>query len=170
DSPGALPTVERSSLKMDLYRRDFTINTLAIRLNASDFGLLIDYFGAQRDLRERTIKVLHNLSFVEDPTRVFRAVRFEQRLGFHISAHSESLIKNAVKMNFLDKLGGKRLLSELIHIFNEREPHRAVERMASLGLFRFIHPELSLGQEERLLLDETSKIVSWYDLLFLEKA
>jgi tRNA nucleotidyltransferase (CCA-adding enzyme) len=170
DSPGALPTVERSSLKMDLYRRDFTINTLAIRLNASDFGLLVDYFGAQRDLRERTIKVLHNLSFVEDPTRVFRAVRFEQRLGFHISAHSESLIKNAVKMNFLDKLGGKRLLSELIHIFNEREPHRAVERMASLGLFRFIHPELSLGQEERLLLDETSKIVSWYDLLFLEKA
>ncbi|HLO26638.1 MAG TPA: CBS domain-containing protein, partial [Geobacteraceae bacterium] len=81
-SPGALPTVERSSLKVDLYRRDFTINTLAIRLNTPEFGLLIDYYGGQRDVQERVIRVLHNLSFVEDPTRVFRAIRFEQRLGF----------------------------------------------------------------------------------------
>ena len=106
ETPAALPVVERSSLRMDLSRRDFTINTLALRLNSPVFGTLVDFFGAQRDLRDKTIRVLHNLSFVEDPTRVIRAVRFEQRLRFRISPHTESLIRNAVKMNFLDKLGG----------------------------------------------------------------
>ena len=168
-SPGALPTVERSSLKMDLYRRDFTINTLAIRLNVGDFGLLIDYFSAQRDLQEKIIRVLHNLSFVEDPTRVFRALRFEQRLDFRISKHTENLIRNAVKMNFLSKLGGKRLLTELVNILKEKEPLRAVDRMASLGLIQFIHPDLKLTPDIRRMLEEAAKIVSWFDLLFLDR-
>ncbi len=168
-TPGALPSVERSSLKMDLYRRDFTINTFAIRLNREDFGVLIDYFGAQRDLREKVIRVLHNLSFVEDPTRVFRALRFEQRLDFHIAKHTENLIKNAVKMNFLEKLGGKRLLTELVHILREREPLRAIDRMTSLGLLQFIHPELRLTHEARAVLEEARKIISWFELLFLER-
>ncbi len=169
ETPAALPVVERSSLKMDLYRRDFTINTLAIQLNSRDFGLLIDYFGGQRDLQERTIKVLHNLSFVEDPTRVFRAIRFEQRLGFHIAKHTENLIKNAVKMDFLHKLGGKRLLTELVIMFRERDASAAVERMATLGLLRFIHPGLTLTAESRHCLDEARHIVSWFELLFLER-
>jgi tRNA nucleotidyltransferase (CCA-adding enzyme) len=168
-SPGALPSVERSSLKMDLYRRDFTINTLAIRLNKSDFGVLLDYFGAQRDLREKVIRVLHNLSFVEDPTRVFRALRFEQRLDFHIAKHTENLVKNAVKMNFLEKLGGKRLLTELVYILREKEPVRAIDRMASLGLLQFIHPGLEFTSETRAVLDGAVKIVSWFELLFLER-
>lgn len=168
-TPGALPSVERSSLKMDLYRRDFTINTFALRLNREDFGILIDYFGAQRDLKEKLIRVLHNLSFVEDPTRVFRAIRFEHRLGFHIAKHTENLIKNAVKMNFLGKLGGKRLLSELVHILREEEPARAIERMAALDLLQFIHPELKLTQEARGVLEEARKIISWFELLFIEK-
>jgi tRNA nucleotidyltransferase (CCA-adding enzyme) len=169
ESPGALPSVERSSLKVDLYRRDFTINTLAIRLTTPEFGLLIDYFGGQRDIQEQVIRVLHNLSFVEDPTRVFRAIRFEQRLGFHIAKHTENLIKNVVKMNFLDKLGGKRLLSELVLIFREKDPLRAVERMAGLGLLRFIHPDLHMTGISRKLLEETQQIVSWFDLLFLAR-
>ncbi len=168
-SPGALPTVERSSLKMDLYRRDFTINTLAIRLNNRDFGVLVDYFSAQRDLQDKIIRVLHNLSFVEDPTRVFRALRFEQRLDFRISKHTENLIRNAVKMNFLSKLGGKRLLTELVIILKEKEPLRAVDRMASLGLLQFIHPEMKLTSEIRKMLEESVKIVSWFDLLFLDR-
>ena len=168
-SPGALPTVERSSLKMDLYRRDFTVNTLAIRLNSAEFGQLMDFFGAHRDLQDRIIRVLHNLSFVEDPTRVFRAIRFEQRLDFHIAKHTENLIKNAVKMNFLEKLGGKRLLSELVYIFREKEPLKAVERMAALGLLRFIHPELQLTPRTRTVLEEARKIISWFDLLFLDR-
>jgi tRNA nucleotidyltransferase (CCA-adding enzyme) len=169
ESPGALPTVERSSLKMDLYRRDFTINTLAVQLNPGPFGLLLDYFGAQRDLQDRLIRVLHNLSFVEDPTRVFRAIRFEQRLAFHIAKHTENLIKNAVKMNFLQKLGGKRLFTELVLILRDREPLRAVERMAELNLLQFIHPELKLNPSVRRLLDEVREIISWFELLFLER-
>jgi tRNA nucleotidyltransferase (CCA-adding enzyme) len=168
-SPGALPTVERSSLKMDLYRRDFTINTLAIRLNSKDFGVLIDFFSAQRDLQDKVIRVLHNLSFVEDPTRVFRALRFEQRLGFRIAKHTENLIRNAVKMNFLSKLGGKRLLTELVIILKEKEPALGIERMASLGLLQFIHPELKLTQETRTRIEEAGKIIAWFDLLYLER-
>lgn len=168
-SPGALPTVERSSLKMDLYRRDFTINTLAIRLNTPEFGHLIDFFGGQRDLQERVIRVLHNLSFVEDPTRVFRAIRFEQRLGFRIARHTENLIRNAVKMEFLEKLGGKRLLTELVLILREKDPLRAVERLNDLGLLRYINPELRLTNGTRTVLDEAKKIISWFELLFLER-
>ena len=168
-SPGALPTVERSSLKMDLYRRDFTVNTLAIRLNEESFGQLIDYFGAYRDLLAKVIRVLHNLSFVEDPTRVFRAIRFEQRLNFKIAKHTEDLIKNAVKMDFLEKLGGRRLLSELVQILKEKEPLKGISRMSSLGLFRFIHPSLELTVSMQSTLEEVRYIVSWFDLLYLER-
>jgi tRNA nucleotidyltransferase (CCA-adding enzyme) len=168
-SPGALPTVERSSLKLDLYRRDFTINTLAIHLNSPEFGRLIDFFGGQRDLQERVLRVLHNLSFVEDPTRVFRAIRFEQRLDFHIAKHTENLIVNAVKMGFLEKLGGKRLLTELVHILWEKDPLRAVERMNELGLLPYINPELALTAGTRKVLEEAKKIISWFELLFLER-
>ncbi|MBI1921072.1 MAG: CBS domain-containing protein [Geobacter sp.] len=169
ESPGALPTVERSSLKHDLYRRDFTINTLAICLNRQKFGQLIDYFGGQRDISERVIRVLHNLSFVEDPTRVFRAVRFEQRLDFHIARHTENLVKNAVRMNFLEKLGGRRLLTELILILRERDPLKGIERMASFNLLQYLHPELKLDLETRRVLEEAHRIVSWYELLFLDQ-
>jgi tRNA nucleotidyltransferase (CCA-adding enzyme) len=167
-SPGALPTVERSSLKMDLYRRDFTVNTLAVRLNSYEFGHLIDYYGGQKDIQEKLIRVLHNLSFVEDPTRVFRAVRFEQRLDFHIAKHTENLIKSAVKMELLEKIGGKRLLSELVHILLEKEPIRAIERISELGLLKFINPNLRLSSGNRKVLEESRKIVSWFELLFID--
>ncbi len=111
ESPGMLPTVERSSLRHDLYRRDFTINTLAFCINNHCFGRLTDFFGGQQDLQDSVVRVLHNLSFVEDPTRVFRAIRFEQRLGFNIAPHTENLIRNAVRMNVLERVGGKRLLN-----------------------------------------------------------
>ena len=168
-SPGALPTVERSSLKMDLYRRDFTVNTLAIALNGEQFGKLIDYFGAYRDLQARVIRVLHNLSFVEDPTRVFRAIRFEQRLNFKIARHTEDLIKNAVKMEFLEKLGGRRLLSELVQILREKEPLKGIGRMSSLGLLSFIHPEIELTPVMQGTLEEVRYVVNWFDLLYLER-
>jgi len=117
--PAALPTVELSSLKLDLYRRDFTINTLAVELNPGRFGQLIDYFGAQRDFKDKAIRVLHNYSFVEDPTRVLRAIRYEQRLGFRIMKHTSNLIENAVKMKLLVQLSGRRLTNELKLILSE---------------------------------------------------
>ena len=170
ESPGVLPTVERSSLRHDLYRRDFTINTLALCLNSTSFGRLTDYFGGQQDLQERLVRVLHNLSFVEDPTRVFRAIRFEQRLGFHIAPHTENLIRSAVRMNVLDKVGGLRLLNELIQILREKEPAGAIDRMAGFGLLPFIHPALRLAPETRRIVDEAGRVLAWFRLLYLPDA
>ncbi|MFZ3089832.1 MAG: CBS domain-containing protein [Nitrospirota bacterium] len=165
--PTALPTVELSSIKKDLYRRDFTINTLAIKLNKMDYGNLIDFFGGQRDIKEKAIRVLHNLSFVEDPTRVFRAIRFEQRLNFKIDKHTQNLIKTAVKMELFHKLSGKRVLTELRLIFEEAEPIKAIMRMAEFDLLRFIHPEITVKDKNIRLFEKIKEAVAWFDLLFL---
>ncbi len=167
ESPGVLPTVERSSLRHDLYRRDFTINTLALCINSNRFAVVTDYFGGQQDLQQRTVRVLHNLSFVEDPTRVFRAIRFEQRLAFRIAPHTENLIRSAVRMRLVEKVGGTRLLNELIQILNEREPIGAVQRMSSLGLLPFIHPGLKLSPETERVINEASRLLTWFRLLYL---
>ncbi|CAH2030432.1 CBS domain-containing protein [Trichlorobacter ammonificans] len=167
ESPGVLPTVERSSLRRDLHRRDFTINTLALCLNPDRFGRLIDHYGGQKDLREKMVRVLHNLSFVEDPTRCFRAVRFEQRLGFHLEPHTEGLLRTAVRMGLVERVGGKRLLGELTSILREREPLPAVRRMAALGLLPFIHAELRFGDDVEHLFAESERALAWYELLYL---
>ncbi|MFO7736844.1 MAG: CBS domain-containing protein [Desulfatiglandaceae bacterium] len=167
ESPGAPPNVETSSLKLDLYRRDFTVNTLAIRLNKRHYGLLIDYFGGQRDLKEKVIRVLHNLSFVEDPTRVLRAIRFEQRFGFKIGKLTVALIKNAVKINCFRDLSARRLFLEIKLILQEPEPIRAIERMNGFDLLQFISPELLLHRSVRAVLEEVKKVLVWYTLLYL---
>jgi tRNA nucleotidyltransferase (CCA-adding enzyme) len=167
ESPGAPPNVETSSLKLDLYRRDFTINTLAIRLNKRHYGLLIDYFGGQRDIKEKVIRVLHNLSFVEDPTRVLRAIRFEQRFGFKIGKLTVALIKNAVKINCFRDLSARRLFLEIKLILQEAEPIRAIERMSGFDLLQFISPDLSLTKSVRAMLEEVRKVLVWYNLLYL---
>ncbi len=169
DSPAALPTVEKGSIKMDLYRRDFTINTLAIQLNPKAFGELIDFFEGVKDIKEKVIRVLHNLSFVEDPTRVFRAIRFEQRLGFQIGKHTQNLMKNAVKMGFMDRLSGGRVLSELILILQEEIPIPALKRMRDFHLFHFLHPHIKFDEEVEILFEQIHHVIAWFDLLFLEE-
>ena len=169
DSPAALPTVERASIKTDLYRRDFTINTLAIQLNPKAFGELIDFFGGVKDVKEKVIRVLHNLSFVEDPTRVFRAIRFEQRFGFQIGKHTQNLMKNAVKVGFLERLSGGRVLSELILILQEEDPLPALKRMRDFNLFHLLHPSLKFDEQAEVLFEQIHHVISWFDLLFLEQ-
>ena len=168
ESPGALPTVERASLRHDLYRRDFTVNTLALCINRDRFGQLTDHFGGQQDIQEKVVRVLHNLSFVEDPTRVLRAIRFEQRLGFHIAPHTEKLMRSAVRLHLLDKLGGERLLSELMQIMREKDPFAAIGRISSLGFLPFIHPALKLVPATERVLQETGQVMAWFRLLYLE--
>jgi len=169
DSPAALPTVESASIKMDLYRRDFTVNTLAIQLNPKAFGELIDFFGGVKDVKEKTIRVLHNLSFVEDPTRVFRAIRFEQRFGFQIGKHTQNLMRNAVKVGFLERLSGGRVLSELILILREEDPLPALKRMRDFNLFHFLHPGLKFDEQAEALCEQIHDVIAWFDLLFLEQ-
>jgi tRNA nucleotidyltransferase (CCA-adding enzyme) len=169
DAPGALPVVEYSSIKLDLYRRDFTINTLAVNLNPEEFGTLLDFFGAHRDMKERRISVLHNLSFVEDPTRVFRAIRFEQRFGFRISKLTINLIQNAVKNNFFDRLSGVRLFHELELILHEENPIPAIARLAELDLLKAIHPRLWFDEGTRNMLERVQAVISWMSLSYLEE-
>ncbi len=172
DAPASLPKVEKSSLKVDLYRRDFTINTLVISLNPESYGVMRDYFGAGRDLKERSIRVLHNLSFVEDPTRIFRAIRFEQKFSFTIGRQTLHLIHNAIKIGFVRRLSGFRILHELRLICAESDPVPIFERIRELKLWHEIFPELK-GQfkpERRLeRLQAAKEVVSWYELLYLDE-
>jgi tRNA nucleotidyltransferase (CCA-adding enzyme) len=167
--PAALPTVEMSSIKLDLFRRDFTVNTLAIQLNPDRFGVLIDFFAAQKDIKEKTIRVLHNLSFVEDPTRVFRAIRFEQRFGFSIGKLTSGLIENAVKMDFFRRLSGRRVFTELRQILGEETPTAAITRLDEYNLLKVIHPSITLTNDLISLFNSVKKVLSWHDLLFLEE-
>jgi len=168
ESPGALPVVEHSSLKMDLFRRDFTVNTLAICINEHRFGDLIDYFGARRDLEEGVIRVLHNLSFVEDPTRVFRAVRLEQRLGFRIAPHTERLIRNAVRMGFVTQVTGRRIMTELRLILTDKEPLKSIERLDQFGLLPVIHPALRFDESLVTRMRQGDDAIAWHSLMFPE--
>ncbi|GAB4368312.1 MAG: CBS domain-containing protein [Deltaproteobacteria bacterium] len=167
--PAALPVVEFSSLKLDLYRRDFTINTLALRLNPGVFGELIDFYGAQRDIKERVIRILHSLSFVEDPSRILRAARFERRFGFTIGKHTQNLIRNAVRLDLIKRLPKPRLFGELELILREEEPVGVLRRLAAFGIGPSIHPDITLDKAQIALLEETAEILVWFSLLFLEE-
>ncbi|MCF8038447.1 MAG: CBS domain-containing protein [Desulfohalobiaceae bacterium] len=168
EHPAALPTVELSSIKMDLLRRDFSINALAVEINPQNFGRLVDFFGGQRDLKEKNIRVLHSLSFVEDPTRILRAIRFEQRFNFQIGSQTKRLIKNALQLNLFHKLSGKRIFQELKLIMAEESPLPCLQRMQEFNLLTAIHPDFQLTTQKEKLLEKIEKVLDWYDLLYLE--
>ncbi|RMG56869.1 MAG: CBS domain-containing protein [Deltaproteobacteria bacterium] len=167
--PAALPEVEFSSIKHDLYRRDFTINALAICLNPDHFGELIDFFGGQRDLKDGVVRVLHNLSFVEDPTRILRAVRFEKRFGFKIGKNTKSLISNALKLRLLEKVPKPRIFADLELILKEERVVEILEEMGRLKLGPAIHPKIVLDENHLSLVRETREVCVWFDLLYLEE-
>lgn len=164
--PGALPSVEEASLKLDLYRRDFTINTLAIALNQGRFGELYDFFGGQLDLENRVIRILHNLSFIEDPTRVFRAIRFSQRLGFTLGPHTESLLRSAVRLGFVARISGPRLRNELIAILQEEEPLPIIRQISAYGLLPFVQRNLVFSEKIAALFVAAAQSLNWYQLLY----
>ncbi len=138
--PTALPTVERGSIKLDLHRRDFTINTLAMRLDGSHYGELQDYWGGMADLQAGLVRVLHSLSFVDDPTRILRAVRFEQRFGYQIEPRTLELLENALAL--LSRLSGDRLRHELNIILQEPKASAMLARLAELEVLEAIHPAI----------------------------
>ncbi len=138
--PTALPQVERGSIKLDLHRRDFTINTLALRLDEGHFGELLDFWGGERDLQERKVRVLHSLSFVDDPTRLLRAVRLEQRLSFQIEERTLHLVRQAVSL--FGRVSGERIRHELEAMIEEGKPQAMLARLHDLGALESIHPAL----------------------------
>jgi tRNA nucleotidyltransferase (CCA-adding enzyme) len=164
DAPAALPTVEHATIREDLFRRDFTINAMAASLKSEDFGRLVDPFGGRRDLERRTIRVLHNLSFIDDPTRIFRAIRYETRLGFRMSARTERLARAALEMGFVGDLSSARLGDELVTLLDERDAGAAILRLAELGAARAVHPHLAADDEAVALLDRLRELRDRYGL------
>ncbi|MCK4739097.1 MAG: CBS domain-containing protein [Deltaproteobacteria bacterium] len=166
EKPGALPTVELSSLKLDLFRRDFTINTLALSINPKSFGKLIDYFGALGDLKSKTIRVLHNLSFIEDPTRALRAVRFSVRFDFIIGKHTLNLIKKTLPLKLAGKAQVTRVRDELINILKEKTCENIFTKLSELNLLRLINEKICWNNKIAKLFSEVDSTLSWYALLY----
>jgi tRNA nucleotidyltransferase (CCA-adding enzyme) len=164
-APAALPEVQTSALRQDLFRRDFSINTLAIRLGPEPKPELVDYFGGRRDLKDRTLRVLHSLSFIDDPTRILRAVRLELRLGFRISPETLHLAEVALSEGVFDHLSGSRLREELALLLDDPAlALRGVERLAELGVLRALDPRLELDETVRGRLREARAAHDWYRL------
>ena len=153
--PSALPQVERGSIKLDLHRRDFTVNTLAARLDGAHLGELLDFYGGRRDLELGLIRVLHSLSFVDDPTRILRAIRLEQRLGFTIEPRSLELIEGDLPM--LDRVTGDRIRHEIELALREADPVSVIERLDSLGILEHIQPGLTWKPDSAVYFERVSE-------------
>ena len=168
--PAVLPTVQPASIEEDLYRRDFTINAMAAQLNSGRFGRLLDVYGGQRDLRARTIRVLHAGSFQDDPTRIFRAIRFEQRFGFHLERTTLRLLAQAASTNLIQQLSGPRLQNEILLLFAEHDPVRAIARLEQLKLLRFLHRRLCYTKNVKRTIAAVPKALAWWVRRFPDSA
>lgn len=145
--PGALPKVQQASLSQDLFRRDFTINAMAISLNKDDYGQLVDLYQGMSDLKNKTLRILHEKSFRDDPTRIFRAVRFEQRFSFRIEPFTFSLMKKALAENVLSLVNPHRLRNEIKLILQEPKPVEYIRRLNEITKFTFISPEITFTKK-----------------------
>jgi tRNA nucleotidyltransferase (CCA-adding enzyme) len=152
DYPAALPKVEHATIRSDLARRDFSINAMAVSLKPESFGALLDFFGGRADLEARRIVVLHNLSFIEDPTRILRAIRYESRYGLRMDAHTLGLARACCAMDLVGDLSSARLRDELVLLLDEEKVDFALRRLEELGLASSIHGRLRTGAAERALI------------------
>lgn len=170
--PAALPEVEHGSIKADLFRRDFTVNAMAVEVDGEAFGRLLDLFGGLQDLHQATLRVMHSLSFVEDPTRILRGVRFEAELGFAIEPQTERLAKRAVELGLPGRLSGHRLFRDLRYLLDSSAPGSGVGRLHRLDMLRFVHAGLEgkAGERAAQRVSEGEAVLAWYRLLYRSEA
>jgi tRNA nucleotidyltransferase (CCA-adding enzyme) len=147
DEPGALPRVAPATLAEDLGRRDFAINAMAVGLTGDDLGHLYDPFGGITDMEAGVVRVLHERSFLDDPTRLLRAVRYAARLGFALDPETERLAREAVAADALSTVSGARIRDELMDLLREVDAPSGVERMRELEIHSALHPELDPDPE-----------------------
>jgi len=140
EKPGALPEVTPSSIGEDLSRRDFTINAMAIRLNPGNYGKLTDPHNGRDDLQAKRIRILHEKSFTDDATRIWRALRYEQRLSFHLERRTQTLLQRDIPM--LETISADRIRYELECICKEKYPEKVFNRAGELGVLAALHPSL----------------------------
>lgn len=144
--PGALPQVRAGTLRDDLARRDFAVNAMAVEVNPRRFGDLIDPHDGRADMRQRTVRVLHEQSFTDDATRIWRALRYERRLDFDIEPMTLLLLERDLPM--LQTISGTRIRHELELVLKEDEPEKALTRAAELGVLGHVHPALTFDREQ----------------------
>ncbi len=151
--PGALPIVntEKAMLENDIRRRDFTINTIALSINDDDFLDIKDYAFGLSDILNKKVKVLHERSFIDDSTRMFRIVRFEKRLGFKIECRTLKYMKSALDENVMDGISGKRITAELYLLLKENKPWIYFERLENLGILRGVYDKLEFSEESKVV-------------------
>lgn len=167
--PAALPEVEPATISDDLLRRDFTINAMAICLAPGRFGELVDPNGGSGDLRKGIVRVLHERSFIDDPTRIFRAVRYEQRFGFKIEPQTLSLICQARDESLLTKLTRDRIKHEIWRILRENDPVKPMKRLRDLSVLSIVAPELSADAKRLKWMQRTIEWLNWFSERFPEK-
>ena len=160
--PASLPVVTPGPLKKDLARRDFTINAMAISINRHDFASLIDIFSGKDDLENKKIRVLHGLSFIDDPTRILRAIRFATRYSFKLESNTLRLLKEALKIKMLEKVQPQRLRDELILILKENYPLKQIRQLERLAGFNFISPHMSLSKSGWKFLRSLEREIKWF--------
>jgi tRNA nucleotidyltransferase (CCA-adding enzyme) len=165
----SIPVTGHCPIEKDLMRRDFTINALAVHLNAGRFGRLVDPAGGRRDLRARAIRAVYDRSFADDPARVYRAVRFERRSGFTIEARTLRLLKEAIAQGLVHKLPGHRVKNELMLLLGENDPARVIRRLAALDLLSPIHPDLALTPRLKTLLAGLAPALDWWERGFPDR-
>jgi tRNA nucleotidyltransferase (CCA-adding enzyme) len=164
DAPAALPAVEHATIREDLFRRDFTMNAMAVSLKGDDFGRVVDPFQGRRDLAAGTIRVLHNLSFIDDPTRIFRAVRYENRYGFAMDEHTVRLARGCIEIGLVGDLSSARLRDELVALLQEGDVAHSIVRLGELGADQAIHPHLAADEEAVALLERLRELNERYAL------
>jgi tRNA nucleotidyltransferase (CCA-adding enzyme) len=162
ESPGALPSVRKSGIVQDLYRRDLTINAMALSLSQGYFLKLLDPFEGLEDLQKGRIRALHEKSFIDDPTRIFRAVRFEQRFQKRIEEKTQKWLLSAVRGDYIQRVSGERLRNELRLIFQEPHPERAVWRLDELGVLPHIHTALGVSASSKKVLPHISGAIHFF--------
>ncbi len=161
----ALPAIEPSSIKLDLARRDFTVNSMAIKLEKQGVFSLIDIFGGEIDLKNGFIRILHDLSFIDDPCRVFRAIRFEQRFNFRIEDATRDLMLSAIENKSIDQLSGQRVINEIKLILNEYDPQKCVDRMRELCLLQTFAPEISSYDFNWSVIEKIDSVLNWLETI-----
>jgi len=164
--PAHLPVVSPGTLKDDLFRRDFTINSMAISINRENFGKLIDFFKGKPDLDNKKIRILHKVSFIDDPTRILRAIRFETRYDFRIEPETLQLLKKAIRQKMLEKVHPQRTRDDLILMLKEKHPLREIRRLDQLVGFDFISPHTVISKKTYTLLNSLEKEINWFKNIY----
>jgi len=162
--PASLPSVEHASLQEDLSRRDFTMNAMAVSLRGDELGRLVDPFDGKSDLEAGRLRVLHEGSFVDDPTRIFRGIRYENRRGFRMDEHTVELARAAIEQALVDRLSGARLREEVTALLDEGGVDHSIERLGELGLDKAVHPALAADDEAARLVERLRDLNDRYRL------